>query len=50
MDRIRAQDPAFFDGLFNEENARLRRELESLKALGTGNPNVPEAPGSQLIQ
>jgi hypothetical protein len=41
MDGIRAQDPAFFDGLFNKENARLRRELESLKALGAG---------SQLVQ
>lgn len=45
MDRIQAQDPASFDGLFNEENARLRKELELLKPLGTGNPNVPETPG-----
>lgn len=34
----------------NEENARLRKELELLKALSTRNTNVPEAPGSQLIQ
>jgi hypothetical protein len=40
MDKIPAQDPPFFDGLFNE-NVRLGKELELLKALGTGNPNVP---------